>query len=593
MAKVFPQRLEGNVSPAESRLYGLLADQLADDFSVFHGVAWLERSRGREPADGEADFVIGHPRLGVMVVEVKGGIIRCDGRNDRWYSMDRAGGSHGIKDPFAQVTRESYALRRVAEALPDWPAHRVRVCRAVAFPDITYSRPMTTDGPAEIVIDADDLHRIAERIAEIYDWWSFSGSADADGGAPGTVGMRALEVLLARSFTIDSPLSLAVAEDERAIVTLSHEQFALLDVLRHQRRALILGVAGSGKTLLAAEHARRLARQGMRVLLTCFNRPLADHLASTVGRDGGVDVFTFHGLAETVAKEARIMPEPRYDDPRWWDIDLPDLLDQAAKKLNRRYDAIIVDEAQDIDAVWWLPLLDLLEDRANGILYVFGDANQDLYHTDPAEIGVVIPDALPVFPLNENRRSTRSIHDFAQRFATADPAVGRSVALGPAGRRVEILSYPTVTRDDSVAGHRGSAPARACRESLRDVVEKLVKGGLSTRDIVVLTPRSRKSSWLLGGPSDVRLGLYRLVPEALPDNAVAPAPGPLEVRVATIHRFKGLESPVVILAEIDGRVAPDALPGLIYVGATRARSHLVVIADESRALGLSGQPSAA
>jgi len=53
-----------------------------------------------------------------------------------------------------------------------------------------------------------------------------------------------------------------------------------------------------------------------------------------------------------------------------------------------------------------------------------------------------------------------------------------------------------------------------------------------------------------------------------------------QVRVATIHRYKGLESPCVVLAEIDGRVDPGDLAGLLYVGATRARSHLVVVAGK-------------
>jgi superfamily I DNA/RNA helicase len=52
------------------------------------------------------------------------------------------------------------------------------------------------------------------------------------------------------------------------------------------------------------------------------------------------------------------------------------------------------------------------------------------------------------------------------------------------------------------------------------------------------------------------------------------------VRVATVHRFKGLESPVVVLAEIDERISPEDLASLLYVGATRARSHLVVVASE-------------
>lgn len=50
--------------------------------------------------------------------------------------------------------------------------------------------------------------------------------------------------------------------------------------------------------------------------------------------------------------------------------------------------------------------------------------------------------------------------------------------------------------------------------------------------------------------------------------------------MATIHRYKGLESAVVVLVEVDGRIAEDDLASLLYAGATRARSHLVVVASE-------------
>ncbi len=74
---------------------------------------------------------------------------------------------------------------------------------------------------------------------------------------------------------------------------------------------------------------------------------------------------------------------------------------------------------------------------------------------------------------------------------------------------------------------------------------------------------------------------YRLMPEYGPEGAVLPMPTKgNEVRVATIHRYKGLESPVVVLAEIDGRIDEADLASLLYVGATRARSHLVVVASE-------------
>ena len=559
-------------SSAEDRLEAALREQLSEPYVVYRNVAWLTKADADDPRDGEADLVVAHPELGIMVIEVKGGGIRRIG--GRWESQDRTGTAHRIKDPFAQATREMHSLRRLATARQDWPAHDVRFCRAVAFPDIRYGTALQPDGPPEIVIDADDLERLADRIGQIFDWWAAHPEEGRRGGAPTHIGMKALHALLGRDFEIPSPLQLQLAEDERQIIRLSQDQYDILDHLRAQRRALILGVAGSGKTLLAAEQTRRMAELNHRVLLTCFNRPLAEHLRGSIGTAEGVDVFTFHGLAEELATRAGVTLHMRHDDPTYFDVDLPQALADAAERLpEHRYDAIVVDEAQDIDAVWWLPLLDLLADREGGRLFVFGDANQDLYHADPEEIGVVMPDRPPVYLLQENRRTTRAIHEWAHRWAGSRPIETddgpidfHPRAVGPEGRPVQVLAYP-------------DGDADACRRALGTTLRELMGpgGGVSPRDIVVLTPRSPRSSWLAGQ----KVGSYMLASEAGPEGAPMPPPtSAREIRLSTIHRFKGLESPVVILAELDSRVSAEQLPGLLYVGATRARTHLVVIGSD-------------
>ena len=540
---------------------------------MYRNVAWLEKRPGDEPADGEADIVVAHPDFGVMVIEVKGGRVGRIG--GKWESVDRKGNRHAIKNPFAQVTREMFGLRRKCEELPAWPAHRVRFARAVCLPHSAYDRSMTPDGPREIVIDHDDLTRAGERVREIFDWWSRSGDAAADGGAPGDIGMKALEELLVSDLEIASPLAAGVAAAEDRIVTLTQGQFAILDALFLHRRAVILGVAGSGKTLIAAEKARRLAAEGFEVLLTCFNRPLAEFLAATIGQRERVTVSTFHRLSETFGQAAGLIgPNPAHDQA-YFDS-LPDVLDRALGQLPEpRFDAIVVDEGQDLDQEWWLPLLDLLRDRERGIVYVFGDANQDLYHArEPAELGVVMPESPPVFYLTENRRSTKAIHDFAVRFSQTDAGVPPSVAIGPEGQPVEVFTYT-------------DGDAEGCRKVLGTVLRRIIDAGrVPASDAVVLTPRSARSSWLMredGAP--VEAWPYRLMPEYGPEGSVLPPPTKgNEVRVATIHRYKGLESPVVVLAEIDERVGDAELASLLYVGATRARAHLVVVcADVLRA----------
>ncbi|MGH2383108.1 MAG: ATP-binding domain-containing protein [Candidatus Limnocylindria bacterium] len=114
---------------------------------------------------------------------------------------------------------------------------------------------------------------------------------------------------------------------------------------------------------------------------------------------------------------------------------------------------------------------------------------------------------------------------------------------------------------------------------LRRVIDT---GRVAASEVVVLSPRSHRSSWLMrADDSPVEAWPYRLMPEYGPEGAVLPPPTKgNEVRVATIFRYQGLESPLVVLCEIDGRVEESELAPLLYVGATRARAHLVVMASE-------------
>src|SRR5688572_13191238 len=165
---------------AENRLASALERALKPPWAIYRNVAWLEKRPGDEPADGEADLVVAHPDLGVMVIEVKGGRVGRIG--GQWESVDRNGEAHKIKNPFAQVTRQMHGLRRKCEELSSWPAQRVRFARAVCLPDSAYDRAMTPDGPREIVIDHEDMARAGDRVREIFDWWSRSGDAAAHGG---------------------------------------------------------------------------------------------------------------------------------------------------------------------------------------------------------------------------------------------------------------------------------------------------------------------------------------------------------------------------------------------------------------------------
>src|SRR3954451_25372512 len=115
---------------------------------------------------------------------------------------------------------------------------------------------------------------------------------------------------------------------EQEMIELTESQYSVLEGLDGNQRVCVLGGAGTGKTLLAMEQARRLAAQGHRVLLTCFNAPLGGHIRSELGKVDGVDVFHFHLLCRAWARDAALDAERGAEEPdhEYWDVRLPNLL---------------------------------------------------------------------------------------------------------------------------------------------------------------------------------------------------------------------------------------------------------------------------
>lgn len=306
---------------------------------------------------------------------------------------------------------------------------------------------------------------------------------------------------------------------------------------------------GPGKTVLAIGVAEHLADGGKRTLLTCFNKRLGGYLHTCVGDRPGLHVAHFHGLCMELAQDAGLdatPPTPGTPDRDWFEQRLPELLEEAARKLGPRFDAIVVDEAQDFRDWWWPALLALHEDPDSGVLYLFSDDSQNLYAGGELPVGP--DDILP--PLPSNLRNTQAIHGFVSVFFEAD---GRDAGTskGPPGRPVEILDYHD---DDELM-------------RLLDVVlaNLLEQEAVSARDIVVLTPPGRDKSHVWARRDELTHAHLSDEPE---EGAVL---------WSTIHAFKGLERPAVILAEVGDRHADDLDPYL-RVGATRARNQLVVLA---------------
>lgn len=233
-------------------------------YVLYPNVRWIDRRSADAPArDGETDLLIVHPELGLLVVEVKGGLIRRDARG-RWWS-----GEHWIEPPpFQQAETSKHALRRKLTSHPDWPGtpDDLRMGHAVALPDVGvrvahHRIDLGPDAPLELVLDQSDLATVESARAAVeraYDHWLGDGRR---GQALSDRQLALIEEVLAPAVELRPLLRREVEAGEQEVVRLTQSQMHVLGMLRGRRRAAVRGPAGTGKTLLAREKARQLAAE--------------------------------------------------------------------------------------------------------------------------------------------------------------------------------------------------------------------------------------------------------------------------------------------------------------------------------------------
>jgi hypothetical protein len=537
-----PEVRDHPLRAAERKVYDRLAATLDGSWVVFYSRPWLGLTPTGEEIDGECDFVVARADSGILALEVKGGAVSHDPATGAWTSRDRHGFRHRIKNPVAQARSSKYELLRKLKESPAWRPRRVHAQHGVILPDS--ARPpadLGADMPLSIFCFLEDFERSLPAWLE-----ARLGNPGQDEEPLGRNGIAALEQLLAKPFSLRTPLAHLIREDERTFQTLTPQQYHILELLQDVPRAAVAGGAGTGKTIVAMEKARRCADGGLRTLLTCFNRPLADHMAASLGATGGVEVTTFHALCKRKAEAAGIsipggVPERVLLSERF-----PELLMAAADaRPDLRYDAIVVDEGQDFEEHWWPALEAVLDPSGPAQLYVFLDSNQSVYGRAaklPADVRLV-----PI-RLSRNLRNTKRIHALSSRHYSGPPIE----AIGPEGADVAWT--------DTSGG--------LLRRALDACVARYVgHEGIAPADIVVLFSRGED---LAKAVESGRLGGCPIAP------AGTRKPG--AISADTVRRFKGLERPVVVLVADEYLVSDRELA---YVGLSRARSHLAVVGERA------------
>ena len=348
--------------------------------------------------------------------------------------------------------------------------------------------------------------------------------------------------IVAPEFNLYPTLQDTINREEQIFVSLTKEQHEAIDQLEGQRKVLISGRAGTGKTILALEFARRKLEENKDVLYLCYNRPLTEEIElKTSGSK--IDVFSFHGLCRYfITKTGGSWNEPRDGDKdNFWNVETANLLSDALTKYKKkRWDVILVDEAQDFRKEWWISIMDCLRHPSESYCWAFTDPKQNIYQLDQhlSEFD------LRPFNLLKNCRNTEKIAKAAYDYVGETPNM---FMHSPEGEDVKIRTF----KDE-----------KNQIQEIDDIVRKLVeKEKVNISSITILTAKSTKKSILWSHKDKLNFSISTRRGEKG------------KIFFSSIKRFKGLDSDIVILIDVNDSISELDL----YTGTSRAKHKLFLL----------------
>ena len=549
--KCFPP---DNDSSGEKEVFSYFEKHAPSDWAVLHS---FRLPKHLKVVFGESDFIVVAPNYGVFILEVKSGGVGFDGSD--WLFVNR---EHKInkkqRGPFQQAREGMFEIEKIiTNKLGDW-----------------YSRTQILYGYGVIFTDEDSFPN--NRITEDEPWRLIQNNVPKDyvgfvkrlcnnfkkeleelkKKQPRSITKQEADAIVSTlrpSVECVAPLKSFLEHSEEDIVSLTEQQFSCLIDVEENERVVVHGGAGTGKTIIALEDARRTAQLGKTVAVICYNTNLAKQLRRSVN-DERIAVYSFHSLLSKISKG--LLDHVDKSTNEYFSTVLPKIACSAMDSipgLFEKVDKLIVDEFQDLCTASYLDCLDRLVKGGlfEGNFTFYGDfARQAIF--DPNSSLEILKGR--TFYSNKklsiNCRNTRNI---GNELLNVTGYEDKHYLLTISGEPVEYYSWEDLETEKKI---------------LQQKIMEINKKGISSKRLVVLSPRTREKSVIGYFDKDgLIIGNYGEDPKSY------------YAMFSTIQAFKGLESEVVIITDIESYSDSQ----LMYVGLSRARSKMIVLESKDAA----------
>lgn len=525
---------EFNGSSGERRLYNEFKN-LSDKWYIFHSIKWsriTHRSSLKREGfqQSESDFVIFNPDYGLLVLEVKsGGFIVEDNR----LKQIRRDTKEVVicKNPMDQADASKFMfLSILADNFINFE-DRYQVHSMVWLTDVSY-KDIQGKFPHNYHLEQntflhEDLGNIEETLIKCFRFYKVDPKKRDNKIIAQTINLIAPEVNAI-------PALHSEIEDENYFIDrMTTQQGYLLDYLEEQKIAAIQGGAGTGKTILAVEKARRLS-QTQKVVYLCFNKMLVDYLKQKYDEElPNVDFTNLYSLTAKALKKVADKEDVLY---------FVSHLEDYTSIWN--YDSIIIDEGQDFSNDEITELKEYLEiNNEGGSFYIFYDKNQLVQQRNKLEWLENIECRLI---LSINCRNTKCVAE---------------TALSPLG--ITDIKTKTPIKGEKPIMHI-SRNEEDSIEWINKKLRELTDSGIRKDQITILSVKGESQSIY---SKRTKIGNYSISSKRESG----------KILFTTSRKFKGLESDFIILVDVDADTFSDEeQKRLFYVGASRARNRLFI-----------------
>lgn len=344
---------------------------LSNKYDIFYSTSFHAITEYERP-DYEVDFIVIDPANAILLIEVKGGLIEYKGKEKKWYQnqlpMEKA--------PTNQVLS---CLSSLLNRYPDLKKN-IPIAWALCFPqcELRNDSAMPANISRDLIIDQRDLLKLPNSISVLM--------KKAQNEFKYKKGLNSKEYAnikdkLLRGLGFVKRLSTKIEHDEKMYIKFTEEQYAIFKQTIDNKKIVVNGPAGSGKTIIAKELAKESLEKNCKVLLLCFNRTLASTLRAdfhiNYPNNKNIEISTFHHFARLQIDDSNWF-DCNKNDNDFWELLIPEKLESLPDEQLSKFDIIIIDEGQDFKEFWY----ELLERHLypQSCLVVFLDSNQDIFN---------------------------------------------------------------------------------------------------------------------------------------------------------------------------------------------------------------------